>query len=119
MPSLVSSCTKTTCASALEVPLCVTSLNRLRRHIFLELATGGDLFSYMAKHRILCEGEAKYIAFQLMKGLEVTVCFGPMVRLAKEPSICTEERSLIGVGSLLNCLHRAYFSVDIKVCLAR
>jgi serine/threonine protein kinase len=42
------------------------------RHIFLELATGGDLFSYLAKHDMLCEGEAKYIAFQLMKGLEVS-----------------------------------------------
>jgi serine/threonine protein kinase len=42
------------------------------RHIFLELATGGDLFSYLAKHGMLCEGEAKYIAFQLMKGLEVS-----------------------------------------------
>ncbi|PVF94494.1 kinase-like protein [Serendipita vermifera] len=38
--------------------------------IFLELATGGDLFSYIAKHKVLCEGEAKYITFQLMKGLE-------------------------------------------------
>jgi serine/threonine protein kinase len=41
------------------------------RHIFLELATGGDLFSYMVKNGALCEGEVKYIAFQLMKGLQV------------------------------------------------
>ncbi|KAG8834342.1 Meiosis-specific serine/threonine-protein kinase mek1 [Serendipita sp. 399] len=39
-------------------------------HIFLELATGGDLFSYMAKYGSLCEAESKYIAFQLMKGLQ-------------------------------------------------
>jgi serine/threonine protein kinase len=41
------------------------------RHIFLELATGGDLFSYMVKNGTLCEGEAKFISYQLMKGLEV------------------------------------------------
>ncbi|KAG8786632.1 Meiosis-specific serine/threonine-protein kinase mek1 [Serendipita sp. 397] len=39
-------------------------------HIFLELATGGDLFSYMAKYGSLGEGESRYIAFQLMKGLQ-------------------------------------------------
>lgn len=43
------------------------------RHIFLELATGGDLFSYMVKNGSLCEGEVKYIAFQLMKGLHVSI----------------------------------------------
>lgn len=40
-------------------------------HIFLELATGGDLFSYLHMNKFLCEGEAKYIAWQLMQGLEV------------------------------------------------
>lgn len=39
-------------------------------HIFLELATGGDLFSYLHMNKFLCEGEAKYIAWQLMQGLE-------------------------------------------------
>lgn len=38
-------------------------------YIFLELATGGDLFSYMAKNGTLCEGEAKFISYQLMQGL--------------------------------------------------
>jgi hypothetical protein len=46
-------------------------LHHLGRHIFLELATGGDLFSYMVKNSTLCEGEAKFISYQLMKGLEV------------------------------------------------
>ncbi|OBZ79927.1 putative serine/threonine-protein kinase fhkC [Grifola frondosa] len=41
-------------------------------YIFLELCTGGDLFSYIVSHTDskLCEGEAKYIMFQLMKGLK-------------------------------------------------
>jgi len=41
------------------------------RHIFLELATGGDLFSYIDLHRTLGEGETRWISYQLMKGLEV------------------------------------------------
>jgi len=41
------------------------------RHIFLELATGGDLFSYIDRHRTLGEGETRWISYQLMKGLEV------------------------------------------------
>ncbi|KAI0963960.1 hypothetical protein AcW1_000896 [Taiwanofungus camphoratus] len=41
-------------------------------HIFLELCTGGDLFSYIVCHENsrLCEGETKYIMYQLMKGLK-------------------------------------------------
>lgn len=42
------------------------------RYIILELCTGGDLFTYItthSKHR-LCEGEAKYIMYQLLKGLK-------------------------------------------------
>ncbi|KAG2154650.1 kinase-like protein [Suillus clintonianus] len=41
-------------------------------YIMLELCTGGDLFTYItthSKHR-LCEGEAKYIMYQLLKGLK-------------------------------------------------
>jgi serine/threonine protein kinase len=49
----------------------VLPLRHSGRHIFLELATGGDLFSYMVKNGTLCEGEAKFISYQLMKGLEV------------------------------------------------
>ncbi|EPQ60470.1 kinase-like protein [Gloeophyllum trabeum ATCC 11539] len=42
-------------------------------HIFLQLCTGGDLFAYIVsrketEHR-LCEGEAKYIMYQLLRGL--------------------------------------------------
>lgn len=44
------------------------------RHIFLQLCTGGDLFTYITTHTEtesrLCEGEAKYIMYQLLKGLE-------------------------------------------------
>lgn len=42
------------------------------RHIFLELSTGGDLLTYItaSPDRGLCEGEAKYVMFQLLKGLE-------------------------------------------------
>ncbi|KAG6336139.1 hypothetical protein ID866_2949 [Astraeus odoratus] len=41
-------------------------------YIMLQLSTGGDLFTYItthARHR-LCEGEAKYITFQLLRGLK-------------------------------------------------
>ncbi|KAJ8509426.1 hypothetical protein ONZ45_g8397 [Pleurotus djamor] len=42
-------------------------------HIFLQLCTGGDLFTYITSHHEtenrLCEGEAKYIMYQLLKGL--------------------------------------------------
>ena len=44
------------------------------RHIFLELCTGGDLFTYITSHAkpagYLCEGEAKYIMFQVFKALK-------------------------------------------------
>lgn len=38
----------------------------------LQLSTGGDLFTYITSHprRKLCEGEAKYITFQMFKGLQ-------------------------------------------------
>lgn len=39
------------------------------RHIFLQLCTGGDLFTYIVDHTRLCEGEAKYIMYQLLKAL--------------------------------------------------
>lgn len=41
-------------------------------HIFLELCTGGDLFAYIVGHQDsrLCEGETKYIMYQLLKGLK-------------------------------------------------
>ncbi|TFK77273.1 kinase-like protein [Pluteus cervinus] len=43
-------------------------------HIFLQLCTGGDLFSYItshtASHGSLCEAEAKYTMFQLLQGLQ-------------------------------------------------
>ncbi|KAI0271432.1 kinase-like protein [Gloeopeniophorella convolvens] len=42
-------------------------------HIFLQLCTGGDLFTYIVSHTEsegrLCEGEAKYIMYQLLKAL--------------------------------------------------
>ena len=44
------------------------------RHIFLQLCTGGDLFTYIISHEEsegrLCEGEAKYIMYQLLKALD-------------------------------------------------
>ncbi len=44
------------------------------RHIFLQLCTGGDLFTYITSHEEsegrLCEGEAKYIMYQLLKALD-------------------------------------------------
>ncbi|KAI0639637.1 kinase-like protein [Trametes polyzona] len=41
-------------------------------YIFLELCTGGDLFSYIVSHpdSQLCQPEAKYIMYQLLKGLK-------------------------------------------------
>lgn len=48
--------------------------HRLARHIFLQLCTGGDLFTYITSHEEsegrLCEGEAKYIMYQLLKALD-------------------------------------------------
>ncbi|KAF8898929.1 kinase-like domain-containing protein [Infundibulicybe gibba] len=42
-------------------------------HIFLQLCTGGDLFTYIISHTDtagrLCEAEAKYIMYQLLRGL--------------------------------------------------
>ncbi|KAK0208191.1 kinase-like domain-containing protein [Desarmillaria ectypa] len=42
-------------------------------HIFLQLCTGGDLFTYITsyteKESRLCEAEAKYIMYQLLKAL--------------------------------------------------
>lgn len=42
-------------------------------HIFLQLCTGGDLFTYITsyaeKDSRLCEAEGKYIMYQLLKGL--------------------------------------------------
>ncbi len=44
------------------------------RHIFLQLCTGGDLFTYITSHEEsegrLCEGEAKYIIYQLLQALD-------------------------------------------------
>ncbi|KAH7930543.1 kinase-like protein [Leucogyrophana mollusca] len=41
-------------------------------YIMLQLSTGGDLFTYITNHsgHRLCEGEAKYIMYQLLKGLK-------------------------------------------------
>ncbi|KAI0801044.1 kinase-like protein [Fomes fomentarius] len=41
-------------------------------YIFLELCTGGDLFSYIVSHpdSRLCQAETKYIMYQLLKGLK-------------------------------------------------
>ncbi|KAF8445768.1 kinase-like protein [Boletus edulis BED1] len=41
-------------------------------YIMLQLSTGGDLFTYITNHprRRLREGEAKYITFQMLKGLQ-------------------------------------------------
>ena len=45
----------------------------MSRHIFLQLCTGGDLFTYVTSHEEsegrLCEGEAKYIMYQLLDAL--------------------------------------------------
>ena len=45
----------------------------MQSYIFLQLCTGGDLFSYIVNHKDpesrLCEGEAKYIMYQLILGL--------------------------------------------------
>jgi hypothetical protein len=38
-------------------------------HLFLQLVTGGDLFSYMEKHRALCEEEVRWMGWQLLAAL--------------------------------------------------
>ncbi|KAG6862193.1 hypothetical protein C0995_004275 [Termitomyces sp. Mi166 len=51
-----------------------TEVNKNFIHIFLQLCTGGDLFTYITNHpsskHCLCEAEAKYIMFQLLQGLD-------------------------------------------------
>ena len=55
---------------------CCTLIRYMRccRYIFLQLCTGGDLFSYIVNHKDpelrLHEGEAKYIMYQLILGLK-------------------------------------------------
>ena len=44
-------------------------LGSKRIHLILELVTGGDLFSYIEKHRCLTEDEVKFMAYQLIAGL--------------------------------------------------
>ncbi|KAF9456158.1 kinase-like domain-containing protein [Collybia nuda] len=41
-------------------------------HIFLQLCTGGDLFTYITNRKTgyLCEAEAKYIMYQILRGME-------------------------------------------------
>jgi serine/threonine-protein kinase Chk2 len=39
-------------------------------HIFLQLCTGGDLFTYISHSSRICEAEAKYIMYQLLAGLK-------------------------------------------------
>lgn len=41
-------------------------------YIMLQLSTGGDLFTYITTHvrHRLCEGESKYITYQLLKALK-------------------------------------------------
>ncbi|TFK36884.1 kinase-like domain-containing protein [Crucibulum laeve] len=48
-----------------------TEENKNFIHIFLQLCTGGDLFTYItsATNHRLCEAEAKYIMYQLLQGL--------------------------------------------------
>ncbi|KAG9105014.1 Meiosis-specific serine/threonine-protein kinase mek1 [Ceratobasidium sp. 370] len=38
-------------------------------YIFLELSTGGDLFTYITSQEMIQEGEAKFLGYQLMLGL--------------------------------------------------
>ncbi|KAF9015558.1 kinase-like domain-containing protein, partial [Cyathus striatus] len=48
-------------------------LRDIARHIFLQLCTGGDLFTYISgptgTGNPLCEAEAKYLTFQLLQAL--------------------------------------------------
>jgi serine/threonine protein kinase len=41
-----------------------------KAHIVFELATGGDLFSYMEAGGALPESEARFIAYQLVLGVD-------------------------------------------------
>ena len=45
----------------------------ISRQIFLQLCTGGDLFTYISSYAErqcrLLEGEAKYVMYQILKGL--------------------------------------------------
>jgi serine/threonine protein kinase len=41
-----------------------------KAHIVFELATGGDLFSYVESQGAIMEDEAKFMGWQLVLGLE-------------------------------------------------
>jgi len=47
-----------------------TSQGIWKAHIVCELATGGDLFSYQESHGMLSEDESKFMAYQLVIGLD-------------------------------------------------
>ena len=68
----------------------------------LQLSTGGDLFTYITTHTAhhLCEGEAKYITFQLFKGLKYL-----------------HDRMISHRGMYISLsLCRPLSSADLKVC---
>lgn len=45
----------------------------ISRYLFLELVTGGDLFGYVVRHKRLGVSEAKYIMYQLLQAVTVSV----------------------------------------------
>lgn len=48
--------------------------NAASRNIFLQLCTGGDLFTYITEHsargRLICEAETKYIMYQIFQAVK-------------------------------------------------
>lgn len=47
-----------------------TEMGIWKAHLVFELATGGDLFSYQESQGALSEDETKFIAYQLVLGLD-------------------------------------------------
>ncbi|PPQ67098.1 hypothetical protein CVT25_005699 [Psilocybe cyanescens] len=62
-----------------------TEENKKFIHIFLQLCTGGDLFTYITNYSAegnrICEAEAKYIMYQLLKGLNRKTSFSTVQAL--------------------------------------
>lgn len=73
----------------------------------LQLSTGGDLFTYITSHprRRLCEGEAKYITFQMLKGLQYLhdkmISHRGKLALVPEPFACS---AALSISVLLVCV---------------
>lgn len=74
MKSTIPKKTKSLCVLRNSPCLACKLIHEIHSHIFLQLCTGGDLFTYITHTsetgKWICEAEAKYIMYQLLLGLK-------------------------------------------------